>query len=251
MKKSFRLLFSSLAVLMILLSCSLSVMAYEPWETDPTADWYPDDMPVFLIDTGIVITSQPVDAVGQLGDIVKFSVKVSGEVTSYQWQYSDGYGWYDNSDPGANTATVSVEVRDYRNGYRYRCIISNSLGYVVSDAATLTIGDPPATEPIIPDTPVIDNNFTIGDILGLLNTGATAVVSWFSSIMDSTGAGTVYIAMMSVVLCVGILLGPLLGSARAGLDAGSDKAAHWIKTHSADRKHTTSHLEKTAYKNRK
>lgn len=217
MKNSFRILFSSLAALMILLSCSLPVFAYEPWETDPTAEMYPDDMPVFLIDTGIVIISQPVDAVGQIGDTVTFSVSVSGDVTSYQWQFSDGYGWYDNSDPGNKTATVSVNVRDYRDGYKYRCIISNSLGYVVSDVATLTIGDPPATEPPIPDTPVIDNNFTIGDILGLLNTGATAVVSWFSSIMDSTGAGTVYIAMMSVVLSVFMLLGPLLGEARAGL----------------------------------
>ncbi len=54
-------------------------------------------------------------------------------------------------------------------------------------------------------------------VLSLMNTAVTAVVSWFKQIMDSTGAGTLYIAVMSVVLSVGILLGPLLGSARAGL----------------------------------
>ena len=57
----------------------------------------------------------------------------------------------------------------------------------------------------------------MGDIIALMNTAVSAVVSWFKQIMDSTGAGTLYIAVMSVVLSVGILLGPLLGSARAGL----------------------------------
>lgn len=242
-------LVSSLAVLVILLSCPLPALAHEVWETDPSADWYPEDMPIFFIETGIVITSQPVDAYGQIGETVKFSVEVSGDVTFYQWQYSDGYGWYDNSDPGGNTSTVSVQVRDYRNGYRYRCIISNSLGYVVSDAATLTIGDPAPIDPPVVVPP--DNSFSLDQVLGLLNTGVAAVVSWFSSILDSTGTGKLYIAIMSVVLSVAILLGPLLGSVRAGLDAGSDKAAHWVKSHSKDRTHTTNYLQKVSNKNRK
>ena len=54
-------------------------------------------------------------------------------------------------------------------------------------------------------------------VLSLMNTAVIAVVSWFKQIMDSTGAGTLYIAVMSVVLSVGILLGPLLGAARTGL----------------------------------
>lgn len=57
----------------------------------------------------------------------------------------------------------------------------------------------------------------MGDVIALMNAAVTAVVSWFKQIMDSTGAGTLYIAVMSVVLSVGILLGPLLGSVRGGL----------------------------------
>lgn len=57
----------------------------------------------------------------------------------------------------------------------------------------------------------------IGQVLSLMNTAVTAVVSWFSQIMQNTGTGTLYIAIMSVVLSVGILLRPLLGSARSGL----------------------------------
>lgn len=57
----------------------------------------------------------------------------------------------------------------------------------------------------------------MGEIIALMNTSVTAVVSWFKQILDSTGAGKLYIAVMSVVLSVSILLGPLLGSARTGL----------------------------------
>lgn len=57
----------------------------------------------------------------------------------------------------------------------------------------------------------------IEQVLSICNSAVAAVVSWFSTIMDRTGAGTLYIAIMSVILSVGILLGPLLGSARAGL----------------------------------
>lgn len=57
----------------------------------------------------------------------------------------------------------------------------------------------------------------IQQVLNLMQHSVTAVSSWFGQIMDATGAGTLYIAMMSVVLSVGLLLAPLLGSARAGL----------------------------------
>lgn len=199
---------------MILLSCSLPAMAsdIEPGELPgATVETYPEDLPVFLNDTGIVILSQPNDVYGQIDDQLSLSVVAIGEITSYQWQFAraNSSNWTDctSTTLGYNTSVVQPVLTEKRDGYRYRCIISNSLGFVVSDFATIRIGVPP----------VADNSFSIGDILGLFNTGATAVVHWFSSIMDSTGAGTVYIAMMSVVLSVAILLGPLLGSARSGL----------------------------------
>lgn len=54
-------------------------------------------------------------------------------------------------------------------------------------------------------------------VLVLFNQSINAVVTWFAQIMDTTGGGKLYIAMMSVVLSVGILLSPLLGAARSGL----------------------------------
>ena len=84
----------------------------------------------------------------------------------------------------------------------------------------------------------------IESVLELFNQSIQAVVNWFGQIMDSTGAGKLYIAMMSVVLSVGILLTPLLGAARGRLDAGSDRAAAWIKDYREGRKHSTEGVRK-------
>lgn len=80
----------------------------------------------------------------------------------------------------------------------------------------------------------------INDVLTLMNSAVSAVVTWFAAVIDATGTGTLYIAMMSVVLTIGILLTPLLGSARGGLDAGSDLAASWVKKVSSGRSKSTS-----------
>lgn len=57
----------------------------------------------------------------------------------------------------------------------------------------------------------------IDQVLNLAVTAVEAVISWWSAIMGKTGGGTLYIVIMSVVLSVSILLGPLLGSLRSGL----------------------------------
>ena len=66
-----------------------------------------------------------------------FSVQTSGEVLSYQWQYYNGTEWSNCSSSSARTATLSVTAESYRNGYRYRCIVSNAAGDVYSDSAAL------------------------------------------------------------------------------------------------------------------
>lgn len=68
----------------------------------------------------------------------------------------------------------------------------------------------------------------VNQILDLMVSGVDAVISWWNTIMTNTGMSTVYIVMMSVVISVGILLRPILGSARMGLDAGSDKVTKGI-----------------------
>ena len=95
-----------------------------------------------------VVTEQPADAVALAGETVKFTVKADG-ATSYQWYYrktADG-SW--NKSSGATGASLSVEVKSYRDGYQYRCKLTNANGYVYSEAATLSLLSKPkiSTQP--------------------------------------------------------------------------------------------------------
>ena len=87
----------------------------------------------------LAITGQPISTKASVGEKVSFTVQAQGESISYQWQYksSASSGW-SNSSSG-KTATLSVEALSYRNGYQYRCKITDGINTVYSDAATLTV----------------------------------------------------------------------------------------------------------------
>ena len=87
------------------------------------------------------VTTQPA-SVGTLADqTVKFTVKATGDDLVYQWQYrtSSSGSWKSTALSGNKTATLSVKATEARNGYQYRCKLTNKLGTVYSKAATLTI----------------------------------------------------------------------------------------------------------------
>ena len=90
------------------------------------------------------ITTQPTNKTATAGTTVKFTVGASN-ATSYQWQYyaSSTDGWKNCSASSAKTATLSITAESYRNGYKYRCKVTNSAGTVISNAATLTVNSKP------------------------------------------------------------------------------------------------------------
>ena len=99
-----------------------------------------------------VITTQPKSVTATSGTTAKFTVAATG-ATSYQWQWSfdGGKNWQNSSSAttGYNTATLQVTATEARNGYMYRCEVSNSAGTVTSSAATLTV----VTKPTITTQP--------------------------------------------------------------------------------------------------
>ena len=97
------------------------------------------------------ITTQPKSQTAAEGATVKFTVAASGSGLSYQWYFrkSSSDSWSKSSGTGATTASLSVEVKSYRNGYQYRCKVTNAGGYVYSNAATLTV----AAKPVITTQP--------------------------------------------------------------------------------------------------
>ncbi|MCC8029727.1 MAG: hypothetical protein LIO75_08050, partial [Lachnospiraceae bacterium] len=82
------------------------------------------------------------DYTGEVGDTATFTVEAEGDDLSYQWQYSSNGGttWLNSGQTGAATATISVQVKESRDGQQYRCVVTDGSGNTVtSDAATLNV----------------------------------------------------------------------------------------------------------------
>lgn len=97
------------------------------------------------------ITKHPPQNITAKRDIkVYFTVETVGENLSYQWQYTanNGTSWIISPLASATTQSLEVPVSAGRNGYGYRCIITDANGKkLTSDAGYLTVLDT-ATEPI-------------------------------------------------------------------------------------------------------
>lgn len=80
----------------------------------------------------LAIKTQPVSYKGLTGNTAKFKVVAQGTGLKYQWQtYSNGK-WANSSLTGAKTATLSVPVTNSRNGYKFRCVITDYSGKTVT-----------------------------------------------------------------------------------------------------------------------
>jgi hypothetical protein len=88
------------------------------------------------------ITSQTGDLTAAAGTKVKFTVNATGNGLSYQWQYCSGpdSSWQNTGLTGNKTKTLTVDALAGRNGYQYRCVITDANGYVInSEIVTLTV----------------------------------------------------------------------------------------------------------------
>ncbi len=88
------------------------------------------------------ITQQPVDFVGEVGEIARFTVVAQGEGLTYEW-------YYRNPDTttfkklNATKATYSIELTEARNGRQMYCIVRDAYGASEqSDTVTMTIRIP-------------------------------------------------------------------------------------------------------------
>ena len=93
------------------------------------------------------ISSQPQDASVGVDTTATFSVTATGKGLTYQWQYkkSESDSWHNSTSAtvGCNTDTLKVVGTAMRNGYQYRCVVTDYYGSkVTSSAAKLTIFGP-------------------------------------------------------------------------------------------------------------
>ncbi|MBR4341446.1 MAG: hypothetical protein IKP88_01840, partial [Lachnospiraceae bacterium] len=90
----------------------------------------------------LTIEEQPVDVTIIERANAEFSVKTVGTGLKYQWQVSKDGGntWTDSSLSGYNTDTLTVLATKARNGYKFRCVVTDKKNTTVtSSIATLTV----------------------------------------------------------------------------------------------------------------
>ena len=88
------------------------------------------------------ITTQPTSVTLAKGKTATFKVVAKGTDLTYQWQYrtSAKDSWKKTTATGNKTVTLKVPVTAFRNGYQYRCVITDKYGNVInSGAATLKV----------------------------------------------------------------------------------------------------------------
>ena len=100
------------------------------------------------------ITNHQQDVEVKEDETATFTVEATGSDLSYQWQQSTdkGSSWTNIARATSDTYTTGKTTMDM-SGTQYRCVVSNSAGSVISDAATLTVTALPEPEPEPEPTP--------------------------------------------------------------------------------------------------
>lgn len=82
----------------------------------------------------LAISTQPASTDATPGESVTFTVSATGNDLAYQWQYCNATGtvWKNSSQPGYNTASLTIPATVSRNGQKYRCIITDAFGNQVT-----------------------------------------------------------------------------------------------------------------------
>jgi len=117
--------------------------------------------------TAVSITTQPANQSANVESTTTFTVVATGTPT-YQWQLSTNSGSTWTNISGANSASYTTAATTLlMTGYQYRVRISNSCNTVTSNAATLTVTDPPVSiwsNEITGTNPGLTSPYTAGDV---------------------------------------------------------------------------------------
>lgn len=114
-----------------------------------------------------------------------FRVTASGTNLAYQWQRTDGSGWSDISGASGASYIFTADLGD--DGASYRCVITGECGLDTSNAAVLTVCEPPAIGAQPADTTVIQDSAAVFRVSA---TGTNPAYQW----ERDSGAGFVPVA---------------------------------------------------------
>lgn len=89
----------------------------------------------------IIITSQPQDVSALEDEFVSFTITAVGKKLAYQWQCKfSTKAWLNIPYTGSDTDTLTIPAYYWRNGYQYRCKVTDGMGNVIySEPATMNV----------------------------------------------------------------------------------------------------------------
>jgi len=96
-----------------------------------------------LVETYITDVVGPNDQIVVVGYKGQFTASAQGEAIKYKWQYQrpGDTGWYYTTMEGNNLPTVLIETNTARDGYKYRCEITDVTGNITvyTEPATMRV----------------------------------------------------------------------------------------------------------------
>ncbi|MCK6430149.1 MAG: hypothetical protein L6Q72_13840 [Burkholderiaceae bacterium] len=132
------------------------------------------------------ITQQPQDVSVAVGANATFTVVATGTNVQYQWQRSnDGGNTFSDIVGATNASYTLTNVQASDNDARFRARAFNAAGSVTSNAARLTVGNPPLPPPTTGPRIAAGNGFSLAR-----NASGTAVFSWGSDSGEALGNGS-------------------------------------------------------------
>ncbi len=152
---------------------------------------------IVVSSTAPVISLQPSDQLGCVGNSVSFTVAATGTGLTYQWKRGTTNLVNGGSISGATTATLTINPISLSNaGSDYNCEITNACGNDISDYVSLTLGAT-ATAPALQPTSLSFPTIGVSSFIGTFNASASAeyylVVRRTTNVAPSNPVnGTVY-----------------------------------------------------------
>lgn len=112
----------------------------------------------------VSINTHPQPVTACPGSNAVFSVGASGSNPSFQWQLDNG-GGFTNISGATSSSYTATSVSAPMNGYKYRCVVTNSCGSTTSNDAILNVAAPTSisSSPLNYTTcPGTNQTFTVG-----------------------------------------------------------------------------------------
>ena len=101
--------------------------------TDKYGDTKTTDEVTLSISHEIYIASEPQYFFGKIGENAKFTVEAEGVGLKYQWQVWKNGAWTNCSiNDGARTDTLTLLIKESRDGSKYQCVITDKYGTVAT-----------------------------------------------------------------------------------------------------------------------